>query len=89
MLTSVSKKRLHICYCISKCFLKQTLFTIAQLLTLVSFVSVFSRERKSERIERKFKTQNLIPSRNSQIVEFVEESEEEELDRDNIATSQF
>ena len=31
---------------------------IAQLLTFVSFVSVFSRERKSERIERKFKTQN-------------------------------
>ena len=62
---------------------------IAQLLTFVSFVSVFSRERKSERIERKFKTQNLILSRNSQIVEFVEESEEEELDREDIATSQF
>jgi hypothetical protein len=30
----------------------------AQFLTLVVFVSVFSRKRKSERIERKIKTQN-------------------------------
>ena len=34
------------------------LFTIAQLLALVSF----SRERKSEKTKRKFKTQNSTPS---------------------------
>ena len=65
------------------------LFTIAQLLTLVIFVSVSLVKENFRGLREKFKTQNLIPSRNSQIVEFVEESEEEELDREDIATSQF
>ena len=37
------------------------LFTIAKVLALVIFVASFSRERKSERIERKSETQNPIP----------------------------
>ena len=37
------------------------LFTIAQVLSLVIFVASFTHERKSERIERKSKTQNPIP----------------------------
>ena len=37
------------------------LFTIAQLLALLFCVN-FSRERKFERIEKKFKRQNSIPS---------------------------